>query len=221
MDLTPYLDSLRRDLAASAAPAGEAVASSAELLASALEAATRLCLIEALSDAAAEITTKLDGPTVEVRMRGRDADLVVSDITPAVAVPPPPVTEAGGDVARITLRLPEVLKEQAERAAAEEGISVNAWLVRAVAAALQGGGGWPGWGGWPGGFGPGGPGGSGLADPGARPGGPAGPATGGFGAGPGGMGPGPGGTGAGGTGAGGSGGGRGRRPRRVTGWAQA
>jgi hypothetical protein len=144
MDLTPYLETLRRDLAANAAPAGEAVARSAELLANALEASARLCLLEALSDAAAEITTKLDGGSVEVRLRGRDADLVVSDRSSAAGAPPPAVPD-GGDVARITLRLPEPFKEQVERAAADDGVSVNAWLVRAVAHALQGAqSGWPG-----------------------------------------------------------------------------
>jgi hypothetical protein len=149
MDLTPYLETLRRDLAASAAPAGESVARSAELLATALEASARLCLLEALSDAAAEITTKLDGASVEVRIRGRDADLVVSHGSPA-PVSAPSVPD-GADVARITLRLPEPLKESAERAAADEGVSVNAWLVRAVAAAVAGiGSGWrPGTGGQP------------------------------------------------------------------------
>src|SRR5215207_2369336 len=118
MDLAPYLDSLRRDLAASAAPAGEAAARSADLLSSALEASARLCLLEALSDAAAEITTKLDGRSVEVRLRGRDAELVVTDGSPATAAAAPPLADTG-DVARITLRLPEPLKEQVERAAAE------------------------------------------------------------------------------------------------------
>jgi len=186
MDLTPYLESLRRDLAAAAAPGGEAAARSAELLSGALESAARLSLLEALSDAAAEITTKLDGSSVEVRLRGRDAELVVTDGAPAATASPPPlVSDAGGDVARITLRLPEALKEHAERAATEEGISVNAWLVRAVASALQGyGGGWP----------PGPP----------PPPGPPGP--------PGGFFPGPGGP---------PPGGRGRRPRRMTGFAQA
>jgi hypothetical protein len=139
MDLTPYLESLRRDLAASAAPAGEAAARSADLLSTALESAARLCLLEALSDAAAEITTKLDGSSVEVRLRGRDAELVVTDGAPvaaSAAAAPPPIAE-GGDLARITLRLPESLKERAEQAATEEGLSVNAWLVRAVAAAVH------------------------------------------------------------------------------------
>ncbi|HEX6683835.1 MAG TPA: toxin-antitoxin system HicB family antitoxin [Candidatus Limnocylindrales bacterium] len=138
MDLSPYLEALRRDLAAAAAPAGEQVARTADLLSTALDASARLCLIEVLADATAEITTKLDGPTVEVRLRGREADLVVSQPEhPAETQAPPPVTESG-DLARLTLRLPEQLKEAVERKAAAEGVSVNAWLVRAASMALQG-----------------------------------------------------------------------------------
>lgn len=144
MDLSPYLESLRRDLAAAAAPGGEQVAKTAEILATSLDASARLCLIEVLADATAEITTKLDGPTVEVRLRGREADLVVTqpsdgDITTGTfAQPPPAMPEGGGDLARLTLRLPEGLKEAIEKAASAEGISVNAWLVRAANLALQG-----------------------------------------------------------------------------------
>jgi hypothetical protein len=143
MDLTPYLDALRRDLTATAAPGGDAVARAAELLTGSLDASARLCLMEALSDAAAEITTKLGGTaTVDVRLRGREADLVVTEVVtepagqPAMPAAPPPGPESG-DVARITLRLPEPLKEEVERAATAEGISVNSWLVRAVGAAVQ------------------------------------------------------------------------------------
>jgi hypothetical protein len=142
MDLSPYLDALRRDLAAAAAPGGEDVARVADLLTGSVEASARLCLLEALSDAAAEITTRLESASVEVRLRGRDADLVVTRAMPPEPPPPPPPPPPAadtGDVARITLRLPEGLKESAERAAAAEGISVNAWLVRAVAAAVQAG----------------------------------------------------------------------------------
>jgi hypothetical protein len=140
MDLTPYLEALRRDLAASAAPAGEETARTAELLAGSLEAAARLGLLEALSDAAAEITMKLSSATVEVRLKGREADLVVTETAPVAAstAPLPPPPESGGDLARVTLRLPEPLKESVERAAAAEGISVNAWLVRAVSTAVHG-----------------------------------------------------------------------------------
>jgi hypothetical protein len=139
MDLTPYLDSLRRDLAASAAPGGPEITRAADLLAGSLEAAARLCLLEALSDAAAEITNRLDSASVEVRLRGREADLVVTEAgpPPAPASPPPPPPVDSGDLARISLRLPEPLKELVERAAAAEGISVNAWLVRAISAAVH------------------------------------------------------------------------------------
>jgi hypothetical protein len=141
MDLSPYLDALRRDLAATAAPGGPEVSRAAELLAASLEASARLCLLEALSDAAAEITSKLGTTSVEVRLRGRGADLVVTDAPPTEPHLPPPaaaaVAEGAADLARITLRLPEPLKEQVERAASMEGVSVNAWLVRAIANAVQ------------------------------------------------------------------------------------
>jgi hypothetical protein len=140
MELSPYLDSLQRDLAAAAAPGGDEIARAATLLAGSLEASARLCLMEALSDAAAEITTKLTNTSVEVRLRGRNADLVVTEAPPEAApaaTPAEPTGADGGEQARITLRLPEPLKEAVERSAGTEGISTNAWLVRAIAAAVR------------------------------------------------------------------------------------
>jgi hypothetical protein len=135
MDLTPYLETLRADLAAAAAPGGPDTARAAELLGHSLEASARLALLEALSDAAAEITGRLRDASVEVRLRGRDADLVVSH----TAAPPDEAAPVvgGGDLTRLTLRMPEALKTHVEQSAAAEGISVNAWLVRAVTAAVQ------------------------------------------------------------------------------------
>jgi hypothetical protein len=139
MDLSPYLDTLRRELIASAAPGGTDVRHAAELLTGSLDAAARLTLLELLSDAAAEITTRLGTASVDVRLRGRDADFQVTELSPPEEAPvapvAPPVVD-GGDLARITLRLAEPIKEQVERVAAAEGISVNAWLVRAVLFAL-------------------------------------------------------------------------------------
>jgi predicted HicB family RNase H-like nuclease len=141
MDLSPYLENLRRDLAAAAAPGGPEVTRAADLLAGSLEASVRLCLLEALSDATAEITAQLDSASVEVRLRGREADLVVAEAPQmaAPAAPPPAAAADSGDLARVTLRLPEPLKEQVERAASADGVSVNAWLVRAITAALHAG----------------------------------------------------------------------------------
>jgi hypothetical protein len=135
MDLTPYLETLRADLAAAAAPGGPETARAAELLGHSIEASARLALLEALSDAAAEITTRLQDGSVEVRLRGRSADFVVNQATvePDVVAPAPALDS--GDLTRLTLRMPESLKTHVEQAAAAEGISVNSWLVRAVAAA--------------------------------------------------------------------------------------
>src|SRR3954451_4204677 len=139
MDLTPYLESLRADLATAAAPGGPEITRAAEMLGHSLESSARLALLEALSDAAAEITTRLSDATVEVRLRGRDADLVVTVLeqptSPAGPAVPPPVD--GGDLTRLTLRMPETLKTHVEQIAAAEGVSVNAWLVRAVTAAIS------------------------------------------------------------------------------------
>jgi hypothetical protein len=143
MDLTPYLETLRADLHSAAAPGGPETVRAADLLGGALESSARLVLLEALSDAAAEITTRLSDASVEVRLRGREADLVVNqtvtdDEVPASA-PPTPGAEVldGGDLIRITLRMPEALKSHVEQLAAEVNVSVNAWLVRAVMAAVN------------------------------------------------------------------------------------
>jgi predicted transcriptional regulator len=95
-------------------------------------------LLEALSDAASEITRELAPGSVDVRLRGRDPELVVTQ--PAeFSAPPAPAAEVEDDAAtsRTTLRLPDQLKARVDKAAADDGVSVNAWLVRAVASALQ------------------------------------------------------------------------------------
>jgi hypothetical protein len=140
MDLTPYLETLRADLTAAAAPGGPETTRAAELLGGALESSARLVLLEALSDAAAEITTRLSDSSVEVRLRGREADLVVNqtvDTPPESPATPGAEVLDGGDLIRITLRMPEALKAHVEQLAAEVNVSVNAWLVRAVMSAVN------------------------------------------------------------------------------------
>lgn len=147
MDITPYVDSLRRDLQTAAEAGGPEVAAAAERLGYALEPATRLALMEALSQAAAEITASMPAGGVDVRLDGRDLAFVVDTAPPVPPAPPaPPVpprpedTEDDATVARITLRLPESLKQRAEDAAAGAGTSLNTWLVQAIRAATQDGG---------------------------------------------------------------------------------
>jgi hypothetical protein len=139
MDLTPYVENLRRELAVAAEAGGEDARALAERLTAPLESAIRLMLLDALSAAADDITRELAPGSVELRLRSGEPDFVVTTPTdepperPAAAPPPP--EEDDGPVARINLRLPEQLKSSVEQAAARERLSVNAWLVRAAAAA--------------------------------------------------------------------------------------
>ncbi|MBB3678354.1 toxin-antitoxin system HicB family antitoxin [Modestobacter versicolor] len=143
MDLSDYVDALRRHLTTAAAAGTEQTKETARLLADTLEPAVRLAVTDALSAMAAEVTAAWDGGLVDIRLRGRDPEVVV---VPAPEqeheerAEPTDDAEAGeddGSVARISLRLPESVKSRAEAAAAAAGISLNAWLVRAVAAGLR------------------------------------------------------------------------------------
>ena len=139
MDITPYVESLRRDLLAAAEAGGPEIRQAAERLVLALDPAARLALMEAISQAAAEITAELPTGGVDVRLAGRELDFVVHVAGPAAppAPPPPPAPEETdeGGLARITLRIPESVKAKAEEKAARAGDSLNTWLVRVVRAA--------------------------------------------------------------------------------------
>ncbi|MCZ1013295.1 toxin-antitoxin system HicB family antitoxin [Streptomyces noursei] len=154
MDLAPYVDSLRQELAVAADAGGDDARALAERLTVPLESAARLTLLNALSAAMSEVARELAPGSVDVRLRGLDPEFVVTappapepfrearePVTePAAAAPSPRPPDADdGAMARINLRLPAHLKARTENAAAAEGLSVNAWLVRAVSIALDGG----------------------------------------------------------------------------------
>jgi hypothetical protein len=140
MELMPFVDTLRRDLAAAGEAASAEVRDAVERLSYALEPSARLVLLDALGTAAAEVSAQLPTAVVEVRLRGRDADLVVDDPGEAMAAPPhtTPVPESDEGTSRISFRLAESLKARVEQAAAADGLSVNAWLVRAVTQTVDG-----------------------------------------------------------------------------------
>jgi hypothetical protein len=144
MDITPYVDSLRRDLVAAADAAGPETRQAAERLTFALDPSARLALMEAVSQAAAEITAEMPSGSVDVRLNGRELDFVVQ--APAMTPPAPPAppappspeeVEEEGGVARITLRMPESVKARAEEMAARSGHSLNTWLVNVVRSATR------------------------------------------------------------------------------------
>ena len=142
MDLTPYVASLGRELLTAAEAGGRDDAALIERLTVSMESAIRLALLEALSAAADEITGELAPGSVQVRLRGRDPEFVVT--APQVERPRADATPDDvavdfddGATARINVRLPEQLKAAVEEAASKEGRSVNAWLVRAASTALR------------------------------------------------------------------------------------
>src|SRR6478752_2152817 len=114
MDITPYVESLRRDLLAAADAAGPEAKAATERLAYALDPAARLALMEAISQAAAEITAELPEGGVDVRLNGRDLEFAVHAPPPAAQAAPQPARgddlDDDGNLARITLRIPESVK---------------------------------------------------------------------------------------------------------------
>jgi hypothetical protein len=155
MDLQPHIDSLHEQLLLAADAGGEEARALAQRLTAPLESSVRLMLLDALAAAAAEITRELAPTSVELRLRGGGPEFVVSgprhygeepggalDEAPhsetwAAGLPGGSLSAGEGGMARINLRLPEQLKSRVEQAADREGLSVNAWLVRAAAAAVE------------------------------------------------------------------------------------
>jgi len=134
MQLEGHVQAIQTDLASSAALGDEATAEAARRMSEALGATLHLRLFDVLGEAAGEIGGQLGAGHVEVRLAGRDPELIVvmDDVAEPVQV------GAGEELrGRITLRLPETIKAAVEAAADQEGISTNTWLVQTIARALH------------------------------------------------------------------------------------
>lgn len=134
MQLDSHVQAIQQELAAAAARGDEEAAEVARRMGEALASTLHLHLLDLLGEAALEIGGQLESGRVEVRLAGREPELVV-------------VTDEAADSSqfgfgaeqseRITLRLPESLKSGVEAAAAREGVSTNAWLVKTIARTLD------------------------------------------------------------------------------------
>jgi len=152
MELDHYLESVRRSVQNATALADDQTRSVADRLGATLDDAGRLALISALSDAAAEISRELSPGSVELRMSGTRPEFVVTPAPSQLTGPDDdlddndedtdttqvPAPDADEPTARITLRLPMSVKNKVDEAAAAEGISANAWLMRTVMTGLTG-----------------------------------------------------------------------------------
>ena len=145
MNLSRYVENIHRQLAVAAEAGGDEARELAERLVAPLDAAIRLTLQDVLVAAAEEITCDLAPGSVELRLRGRDPEFVVTpppvdlpaDDLPGGVTTPASLEADEGGMSRINLRMPDQLKGRIEQAAASEGLSVNSWLVRAASAALE------------------------------------------------------------------------------------
>jgi len=160
MDLEPYVENIRRELLGVAEAGGEEARALGERLLLPLDSTIRLALQDALVAAAEEITCELAPGSVELRLRGRDPEFVVTPppgdssedersarmgsgpVDPPSAGAPGTTASANdepddGAMSRINLRMPDQLKARIETAASGAGVSVNSWLVRAANAALE------------------------------------------------------------------------------------
>ncbi len=134
MQLDSHVQAIQQELAAAAARGDEHVAELARSMGEALAATLHLHLLDLLGEAALEIGGQLESSRVEVRLAGREPELVV------IGDEAPDSGQLGlgeEQSERITLRLPESLKSGVEAAAAREGISTNAWLIRTIARTLD------------------------------------------------------------------------------------
>jgi HicB family len=158
MDLRPYVETIHHQLMVAAEAGGDEARAVAERLTAAVDSTVRLALQDALVAAAEEITFELAPGSVELRLRGRDPEFVVRQAAGFAVEPsgagrdqggsaealagPVARSEAAADadeggMARVNLRLQDQLKARAEQAAANERLSLNAWLVKAVLGALD------------------------------------------------------------------------------------
>ena len=149
MELDPYVEAIHEQLEAAASSGGDEALELARRLSAPLDASIRLALQDAIAAAVEEITVDLAPGSVELRLRGREPRFVVTlpppdpstEEDPEGTDPPledlAPRQDEEGGTWRINVRMPEHLKPRVERAAEGEGLSVNAWLVRAAGARLD------------------------------------------------------------------------------------
>lgn len=133
METDPFVRAIQDDLEAVVATGDEAVTKATERIARTIEASLRLHLLDAVGRAALELSEQLPTGRIDVRLAGRDVQLVFV----GEEAQPPPAESDDASTARLTLRMPEGLKLRVEAAATNEGVSTNAWLVRAVMRGLE------------------------------------------------------------------------------------
>lgn len=129
MRISEVAEAIAADLVALGGLGDEATADAARRLAAAMQAPVTARLFELMGQVAAELGAAVPDRRVEVRLAGGDVQFVVEAPTAPLAEEEPGEEDTG---ARITLRLPSQLKAKVEKASAHDGLSLNAYIVRAL-----------------------------------------------------------------------------------------
>jgi len=136
MDIAPHVVSVEDSLTAVAAAGDDETRRTATALTAALGPALRLAIMDALAELAAEVGEALGDRTVELRLEAGEVRVAVTPVPALEGELPHETGDLHDEIARITLRLPESLKVQAEAAAARGRVSLNTWLTQAARASL-------------------------------------------------------------------------------------
>jgi 23S rRNA U2552 (ribose-2'-O)-methylase RlmE/FtsJ len=133
MDLEIVVEQFRRTAEGQLRIAGDdpSVAAAGQAVMLSLEPALRLAALTLAEQAAAEITAQLPDHTVDVVVADSQPTLVLRDAADAVTI------NTEDCDARMTVRLPEELKDDLETAASDLGDSVNTFVVKALAGSAE------------------------------------------------------------------------------------
>lgn len=142
MNIDKHLESVRDGVQHAAALADDRTRQVAEQLGTALEPTIRLTLVQALAEAATEISARTAPTTVALRL---DGDQPVFDVsTPGTDHLDDTEDDLGGEddqleldaddaaTARVSLRIPQSLKDRVDQVAAAQGVSTNVWITQAL-----------------------------------------------------------------------------------------
>lgn len=105
------------------------IAAAGNQLMAALEPAITQTMMDVVAMAVSEISSQLEGQTIDIKLVEGNPELVVSEDRSAVPPPPPPPPGAEDDEARITVRLPGYLKDLISTEAEDAGDSINSYVV--------------------------------------------------------------------------------------------
>src|SRR5688572_20176259 len=89
-------------------------------------------VVDLISDIVAKVNEASGDTRIRLEYEAREFRLAVETNTPEPETGDP-MTRMDGDLEKVTIRLPKVLKDLIDQVVAERGVSLNSWYVRTLA----------------------------------------------------------------------------------------